>query len=215
MQIETQNNSRYFRHCFYSSNNCALPCDQTWWGGGGGGGGQNPPQTWAPIDPVISEAEERKLGSGFNFNTKAWDLQKILVKQKYREDRVNDGQKITLYSTRITNYIINIISEKDSDDANKNYYDKIYECSISIESECFSSSEDDCTPKEKLNLSKSRRRVRNIEEKENAEKDDKLKDIPIPFCLFNLTNNDVITSIACPNSLPETKKKKIVLVVLL
>ena len=38
-----------------------------------------------------------------------------------------------------------------------------------------------------------------------------MKDTPIPFCLFNLTNNDVITSIACLESLPETKQKKIVL----
>lgn len=32
---------------------------------------------------------------------------------------------------------------------------------------------------------------------DTLEKNDKIKDIPIPFCLFNLTNNDV-TSITCP-----------------
>lgn len=75
----------------------------------------------------------------------------------------------------------------------------------------FSSSEEDCVPKEKLDLSKPQRRIRNLQENNPTEKDDKIKDIPIPFCLFNLTNNDVITSIACPKTLSETKIKKIVL----
>ena len=169
----------------------------------GGGDDQNPPPS---IKGIVNPEEERKLGSEFTFNTKAGDVQKITVTQKSKEDRVNDGHKITTYSTRITNYIISILSEKDSDEENKYYYDKIYECSISIESECFSSTEEDCTPKDKLNLSKPTRRARNLEVNE-----DKLKDAPIPFCLFNLTNNDVITSIACLESLPETKLKKIVL----
>ena len=158
------------------------------------------------IKEPVNPEEDRKLGSEFDFNTKAGDLQKILVKQKDREDRVNDGHKVTTYSTRITNYIINIMTEKVSDEENKYYYDKIYECSISIQSECFSSNEEDCIPKEKLDLSKVTRRSRNLEEN-----DDKLKNMPIPFYLFNLANNDVITSIACPESLPETKRKKIVL----
>ena len=129
-----------------------------------GGDDENPPP---PIKGIVNPEEERKLGSEFNFNTKAGDVQKITVTQKSKEDRVNDGHKITTYSTRITNYIISILSEKDSDEENKYYYDKIYECSISIESECFSSTEEDCTPKDKLNLSKPTRRARNLEVNED------------------------------------------------
>jgi len=53
--------------------------------------------------------------------------------------------------------------------------------------------------------------TRNTEEKRNLEENNKLKDSPIPICLFNLTNNDVITSISCPKSYPEFKKKMLVL----
>jgi len=160
-------------------------------------------------NPIIPVEEDRKLGSEFDFNTKVGDLQRIFVKQKYREDIVDNGKKITTYSTRLTNYDIYILSEKDSDEDNQYYYDKIYECAISIQSECTSSTEEDCTPVQKFDLLKVTKK--NSEETNNIEENDKLKDIPIPFCLFNLTNNDAITSIKCPKSLPEVKKKKIVL----
>ena len=172
---------------------------------------KNENQEKEKIISVIPE-ENRKLGSEFDFNTKEGDLKIISVKQKMREDRAIDWEKVTTYSTKITNYWIYILSEKESDEENKNYYDKIYECAISIQSECFTSTNEDCTPIERLDLSKPTRRTRNIEEEsDNISKDDKLKEIPIPFCLFNLTNNDAITSIACPQSFPEVKKKKMVL----
>ena len=172
----------------------------------------NPPPDTAGQAVEIPVEQERKLGSEFDFNTKEGDIQIISVKQKYREDRAIEGKTLTTYSTRITNYPIYIISEKESDVDNKDYYDKIYECAIFIQSECFSSTDEDCTPIERLDLTKSTRRIRNIEEDSNKTgNDDKLKEIPIPFCLFNLTNNDAITSISCPQSLPEVKKKKIIL----
>ena len=110
---------------------------------------RNPNSNNPEKTPVISEEEARKLGSEFNFTTKEGDLQRISVTQKIREDRVIDGQKVTNYTTRLTNYDIYIISEKDSDEENKYYYDKIYECSISIQSECSNSTDQDCTPKPK------------------------------------------------------------------
>ena len=37
------------------------------------------------------------------------------------------------------------------------------------------------------------------------------KDIPIPLCIFNITDNNIITTIKCPESLPENKRKEIIL----
>ena len=37
-----------------------------------------------------------------------------------------------------------------------------------------------------------------------------LKDIPIPLCLFNITDTNVILSIKCPESLPEPAKNEII-----
>jgi len=155
--------------------------------------------------------ESKKLGSEFDFNTKQGDLKRIHIKQKYNEDILKDGEKITTFSYRITNYIIYIFSEQNSDEENKYYYDKLFTGAISIESECFSSTNENCEPRQRINLSNSFKK--NLEEKRNLQNNNNtdLKDKPIPICLFNLTNNDVITSIYCPESLPEIRKKNIIL----
>lgn len=108
-------------------------------------------KTDSMIEPIDPE-EERKLGSEFEFNTKEGDLKRILVKQKYKEDRLIDGEKVTTFSSRITNYDIYIISEKNADEKNKLYYDKLYTCAISIQSECHTDKNEDCTPKTKVDL---------------------------------------------------------------
>ena len=163
-----------------------------------------------PIKPITpTEFEKQKLGSEFDFNTKEGDLKRILVNQKYTEDRIIDGEKVTTFFSRNTIYDIYIISEQNSDEENKYYYDKLYTCALSIQKECHSSTNENCEPKLKVDLSKVA--SRNLEKKRNLEEKNNLKDLPIPICLFNLTNNDVITSISCHKSLPETKKKMIVL----
>ena len=156
-------------------------------------------------------SESKKLGSEFDFNTKQGDLKRIHIKQKYKEDMVKDGEKITTFSYRITNYLIYILSEQNSDEENKYYYDKLFTGAISIESECFSSTNENCEPRQRVDLTNSFNK--NIVKKRNLEINNNtdLKDKPIPICLFNLTNNDVITSISCPESLPEIKKKSIIL----
>ena len=47
--------------------------------------------------------------------------------------------------------------------------------------------------------------LRNIQELDN------LNNIPIPLCLFNLTDNNVITSMTCPESLSDSKKQYMIL----
>jgi len=164
------------------------------------------------LKPVpIGDEQSRELGSEYEINTKKGDLKRIKIKQKYTEDRVRDGEKITTYSTRITNYDIYIINEENSDEENKYYYKKLYTCSIAIQSECTVSKNEDCEPKKRIDLTSSARR--NLEKKRKLEGDNNsdYKDKPIPVCLFNLTNNDVITSISCPESFPEDKRKSLVL----
>ena len=120
-----------------------------------------------------------------------------------------DGEKANSFLTRITNYDIYIISEEDPDENNKLFYDKIYTCAISIHSECYGSTKDDCTPKNVVDLSTTARR--NLDKTRKLQEINDLKDIPIPICLFNLTNNDVITSISCHNKFSNEKKKLLVL----
>jgi len=160
-----------------------------------------------PIVPVSSDndLESRKLGSEFEFNTKVGDLKRISVNQKFKEDMLIDGEKVVSFLTRITNYDIYIISEEEPDEDNKLFYDKKYTCAISIQSECYGSSKDDCVPKKLVDLTGTTRR--NLEKTRKLEEKNDLKDFPIPICLFNLTNNDVITSISCHEKFSEQKKK--------
>lgn len=170
-----------------------------------------PPGNSPPIIPITTpiELNLKKLLSEFEFATKEGDLQRILVKQKYKEDRLIDGEKVTTFFSRVTNYDIYIISEKNSTEENKLFYDKIYTCAISIQSECFIDKNEECLPKTRLDL--TNKIAKNTEEARNLEEKKDLKDLPIPICLFNLTNNDVITSIECPESFPEAKKKMLIL----
>ena len=101
----------------------------------------------------------------FKFINKKSDLKRILVKQNYTEDRLIDGKKVTTFLTRITNYDIYIMSENNSTEEYKYFYDKIYECAISIHSECHSSTNEDCTPKPRIDLTNTV--TRNIEGKKN------------------------------------------------
>ena len=170
-----------------------------------GQGNQEDPQ----IVPPPSNIDDRKLGSEFDFNTTVGDLKRITVNQKYKEDILIDGEKVDSFLTRITNYDIYIISEEDSDENNKLFYDKMYTCAISIHSECYGSTKDDCTPKKVIDLSSIARR--NLDNTRKLQEVNDLKDIAIPICIFNLTNNDVITSISCHNKFSEEKKKSLVL----
>ena len=96
-----------------------------------------------------------------------------------------------------------MLSEEKPDEENKNFYNKKYTASILINSQCFSIKDDNCTPVKMIDISKVK-----SEEIQNSLKylDEILdfKDLPIPLCLFNITDNDVITSITCPENLQKS-----------
>ena len=163
-------------------------------------------------DIIVNHAEKsKKLENEFQFNTKVNDLKRINVRQKTQEDIIIDNNKTTISLFRNTNYDIYIISEEDSDEENKNYYDKMYTAALSISSECYSKEDENCVPEKMVDLTNSEK-SRNLDNTEsNPETINDLKDIPLPLCLFNITNNDAIMSLTCHKSLSEFKKRMIVL----
>ena len=88
----------------------------------------------------------------------------------------------------------------------KKYYEKINTTTILICSECHSRENETYIPKKLVDLTNSD----NNENKDTKEIND-LKDFPLPICLFNMTDNDVITSLTCHKLIPEHKKRMIVL----
>ena len=138
------------------------------------------------------------LESKFTINTKVNDLKRIFVHRKSYENIISNGELTKLLIDIKTNYDIYIISELESDEQNKNYYNKTYSAAIAISSQCISIENENCEPKNLVNfIDPDNTKLNNLEEI------DDLKDIPISLCLFNLTNNNIITSMICPEALSE------------
>ena len=142
----------------------------------------------------------------YKINTNANDLKRIYVNQRYYEDLKINGILSKFFVDRKTNYDIYIISEIESDEETKNYYNKTYICSISISSECVSTEDEFCIPSKLVDLiDQDYSHVRVLEEAET------LEDFPLPLCFFNMTDNNVITSIACHKNISESRVNSIVL----
>ena len=138
------------------------------------------------------------------FNTKVKDTKRISINQKSYEDLLINGIKIQMKLFRKTIYDIHIISEKDCDQQNKKYCNKTYNASVAMVSECISLENENCEPKQLVDLlSKSKKNLRNLNELKD------LKDISIYLCLFNITDTNIIISISCPESLHKNSKNKI------
>ena len=164
------------------------------------------PNTDSQQSTIISPNSFDSIEIEFTIKTQVNDLKRIYVFQKYYEIILSNGQLIRKELYRKTYYDIYIISEKESDEKNKKFYNKTYLASISIVKECISREDENCEPKQMVDLTGN-----NILNIRNFEEIDELKDLPISLCLFNLTDNDVITSMICPESLPESKRQNMIL----
>ena len=150
------------------------------------------------------ETELIKIEKEFDIKTKLEDLRHISVLQKTREENIISNIKIANNIIRKTNYDIYFLNEEEAEDSNKLYYSKIYSGIISIESEC-TSEEDDCYPQPLIELTKDINLLRNLDNSEI------FKDKPLALCLFNITDNNVITTFSCPESLSDAKRNEIIL----
>ena len=151
---------------------------------------------------------ENKIETEFSFKTVVGDLIRIFVNQQYNITQLIEGQEIKIFSDRKTYYDIYILNATNATKENELFYSTIYTCAISIVKECISKEDQNCVPQTFVDISGSsnsnlkRRRLNYV---------DNLKDIPIPLCVFELTDNDVILSISCPESFPESIIKGMVL----
>jgi hypothetical protein len=157
----------------------------------------SPPTT--PITPTC-------LDTCTPFETNVNDLKRIYINQKYYQDIKTDGILTKNLLDRKTNYDIFVIEEIPASEEAKYYYNKTFLCSIAISSECLNGRDEYCIPQKKVDLiEQDPSRVRNLEQKND------LENFPIPLCFFNLTDNNVITSISCHKYLSEEKINSIVL----
>ena len=147
-----------------------------------------------------------EMEDAFKINTNVNDLKRIYINQRYYENIKVSGSLIKRLVDRKTNYDIYVISETEPDEEIKYSYNKIYTCSISIASECISTKDEYCLPRKLVDLNdqdySNVRRLRKLKSLEN---------IPIPLCIFNITDNNVILSIACHKNVSNSTVSSIVL----
>ena len=165
------------------------------------------PTTQPEPDTTISELEP--LSKTIEIPTKVKDLKRISVVQKSLDESKFNDQKINTEVTRKTNYDIYFINEEEAPEDEKHFYSKMYTGAISISSECFANGNEDCTPEEMVDLTKIKvdsSKLRLLDS-ENVN----FKEVPLAICLFNITDNDFITSITCHEKFPEIKKNEMIL----
>ena len=155
--------------------------------------------------------KDGSLKNEFEINTKVGDLRRISVIQKNFDQTLINGELISTNITRKTNYDIYILSEEESKEEDQLFYSKMYTGVVSISSECFDSEGNDCNLEKMVDLSSDNQNIEKGNNLRILEDIKDFKDIPIALCFFNITNNDFITSLTCPESLPEIKKNEIIL----
>ena len=170
---------------------------------------ENPetPENPEDNDNILKEAEAKKMiETEFEFSTKVGDLNRINVEQNYVEEITSFGLKYDQFVGRKTNYDIYILSETNSTEETKYFYNTTYTAAILISSQCIDTESADCEPEQMIGLADMEKsNLRFLDEIPD------LKDIPLPLCIFNITNNDVITSIACPESLHTSTRRNMIL----
>ena len=169
------------------------------------------PSDIAIINQENSTSNNEDLGplemqTEYKIKSNVGDLKNIYVNQRYYEVIKVDGILTQNIVDRKTNYIIYFIKEILANDEEIEFYNKTYIIAVSISSECVSNQDEYCLPKKLVDLNnQDYSHVRNLEEI------DDLENIPLPLCLVNITDNNVIKSISCHKKLPESKVNSIVL----
>ena len=158
------------------------------------------------IPQYMKEKGPLEMQLEYIIKTEEKDFIRIYINQKYYEYTGVDGFLTKTIIDRKTNYDIFILKKIEAPNREKYFYNYTYLCSIAISSECISSNDEYCIPKKLLDL--------NEQDKSNLNKnqgEESLENIPIHLCFFNLTDNNVITSIACHKKLNQSKINLIVL----
>ena len=150
------------------------------------------------IEPIKKE---------FDIQTKEKDLKKVGVTQTSYEETSLNGESVISTIIRKTIYYIYFLFSEDADEKHRLFYEKIYHGVVVIKDECTAEG-DDCEPQPLVDLVQAKNNLRNLRHLQNSEI---FKDQPVALCLFDITDNNVITNFTCPKSLSYVKRNEIIL----
>ena len=161
---------------------------------------QEPAQPAQPAQPESIKKE-------FEISTKPRDLKEVTVIQNTTEKTLMDGGEIINNIVRKTIMDIYFISEEDAEGKNKLFFKKKYHGVVTIKEECTAEG-DDCEPQPLVDLIQANNNLRNLRHLQNSEI---FKNQSVPLCLFDITDNNVITNFTCPSALSYVKRNEIIL----
>ena len=169
----------------------------------------NPPPTNQPTEIQSTYVNTNPpLKKEFSFNTNTGDLKRISVIQTSMDQSLFNNQLISTDVTRQTVYDIIFLSAEKAPEEKKHLYSTMYTGAISIASECYKTGEEKCEPKEMVDLTK----IKEDETKKRILEDNiNFENASLATCLFNITDNDFITSITCHKKYPDIKKNEMLL----
>ena len=156
------------------------------------------------VIPTEPDFKEYKIKKEFDILTKTGDLRRISVTQISKEETKMNSEIILSKIIRKTNYDIYFKSEEEATEENKKYYSKMHKGIVSIRSECTTAEGEDCQPQPLVDLTSKTRSI-------SLTNSEEFRDIPIALCMFNITDNHIITTMTCPDSLPDNKRNEIIL----
>ena len=82
------------------------------------------------------------------------DLKTVYVNQNFTENITSNGILSEINLLRQTIYEYFFLSEEESDEENKNFYEKNIQLPILINSQCFSFNGENCIPKQMIDIKK-------------------------------------------------------------
>ena len=179
-------------------------------GNGNNGNGDNGGKDNDEKDINKLVEEDKPLEKEFEILTEI-GLRKFRVRQNSLEENKIEGNLFRTNVTRITDYHLYTMKEEKANNQTKKYYNSTFLGAVAISAECYDSEGEGCIPHTLVDLSpegQSRRRRRNIRMLTDSEE---LKKIPVALCLFNITDNNFILSMTCPEAFPATKRNEIIL----
>ena len=163
----------------------------------------NPKPKEEPINPG-SEKIPVPIKNEFDIKTEV-GLRTLSLIQNSAEKTKFNSTDLETDVKRKTNYLVYFTSKEKPPEPT--YYSEMYTGVVAIESECAVVDGKDCEPKPLVDL---RSKSNNLRLMRLLSSED-LKDIPIPICKFNMTDNHIITTLICPETLPDNKRNEIIL----
>jgi len=164
-----------------------------------------------PEDFNLTKAKE-VFGSTFKIMSKEKTLNHLSLKSFQSYETASNGQNSSYIILNKAIYDIYTINSTSAPEIEKDFYNTKYTTVISVNSLCSKLTKDpvndDCELEKQLDLNQNEENQRNLRRNEETP-EDLLRRAPLPICLVEHTDTNLIISLTCPEALNKNFKEDI------